>query len=525
MNQTELLHHCFPHLRALQPFDHAFSSTPWLAGAQAKHRRKLCNSLEQAIVRCGLQDGMTISFHHAFREGDEVINNVVAMLAKMGFKNLTLASSSLMDCNDVLIKHIKNGVIGQIYTSGMRGKLAEAISHGLMSNPVHIHSHGGRVKLLQEGELKIDVAFLAVSSSDEFGNANGTHGTSCCGSLGYAMVDAHFASKVVVLTEQLLPFPNMPASLVQDQVDYIVQVDRVGDPAKIGVGAVRVTSNPRELMIARNAAEVIAHSGYFRSGFSIQTGSGAAATACTRFLGEKMAHNGVTASFALGGITASLVDLHEKGLIDMLLDTQSFDAGAAASLVRNPKHVEISTNVYANPGSKAASCDQLDVVILSALEIDVDFNVNVITGSDGVMRGASGGHCDVAAAANLTIVVAPLLRSRIPTVVKRVTTRLTPGESIDVLVTDHGIAVNPARPEIHQRLTAAGLNIMDIDRLYQRAIALCGEPKPIEFTDKIVGVIRYRDERVIDTVRQVKALTDNNDTSSRGRRPGEMADG
>lgn len=103
---------------------------------------------------------------------------------------------------------------------------------------------------------------------------------------------------------------------------------------------------------------------------------------------------------------------------------------AAASLARNPNHVEISTNVYANPGSKAASCDQLDVVILSALEIDVDFNVNVITGSDGVMRGASGGHCDVASAANLTIVVAPLLRSRIPTVVKRVTTRLTPGRAL-----------------------------------------------------------------------------------------------
>lgn len=144
------------------------------------------------------------------------------------------------------------------------------------------------------------------------------------------------------------------------------------------------------------------------------------------------------------------------------------------------------------------------MAILSALEIDVDFNVNVITGSDGVMRGASGGHCDVAAAANLTIVVAPLLRSRIPTVVKRVTTRLTPGESIDVLVTDHGIAVNPARPEIRARLIAAGMNIVDIDALYARAISLSGIPKPIEFTDKIVGVIRYRDGRVIDTVRQVK---------------------
>ncbi|EPT7064097.1 citrate lyase subunit alpha [Cronobacter turicensis] len=504
MNQTELLHVQFPHLRDLTPFDTAHTATPWLADDEQKHTRKLCASLEEAVRKSGLRDGMTISFHHAFREGDRVINQVVATLAQMGFKNLTLASSSLMTCNDPLIEHIRSGVITRIYTSGMRGKLAEAVSHGLMAEPVQIHSHGGRVKLLQDGELKIDVAFLGVPCSDEFGNANGSHGKSCCGSLGYAMVDAQFARHVVLLTETLAPYPNMPASLSQDRVDFVVPVESVGDPAKISVGAARVTSNPRELMIARYAADVIEHSGYFNDGFSMQTGSGAASTACTRFMGEKMACHGIKARFALGGITGSLVDLHEKGLIEVLLDTQCFDSQAAASLARNPKHIEISTNVYASPASKAACCDKLDVVILSALEIDVGFNVNVITGSDGVMRGASGGHCDVAAAANLTIVVAPLLRSRIPTVVKRVTTRLTPGESIDVLVTDHGIAVNPARPEVRERLVAAGLNVVDIHALCERAVAIAGEPKPIEFTDRIVGVVRYRDGSVIDVVRQVK---------------------
>ncbi|EGT5682615.1 citrate lyase subunit alpha [Cronobacter turicensis] len=504
MNQTELLHVQFPHLRDLTPFDTAHTATPWLADDEQKHTRKLCASLEEAVRKSGLRDGMTISFHHAFREGDRVINQVVATLAQMGFKNLTLASSSLMTCNDPLIEHIRSGVITRIYTSGMRGKLAEAVSHGLMAEPVQIHSHGGRVKLLQDGELKIDVAFLGVPCSDEFGNANGSHGKSCCGSLGYAMVDAQFARNVVLLTETLAPYPNMPASLSQDRVDFVVPVESVGDPAKISVGAARVTSNPRELMIARYAADVIEHSGYFNDGFSMQTGSGAASTACTRFMGEKMARHGIKARFALGGITGSLVDLHEKGLIEVLLDTQCFDSQAAASLARNPKHIEISTNVYASPASKAACCDKLDVVILSALEIDVGFNVNVITGSDGVMRGASGGHCDVAAAADLTVVVAPLLRSRIPTVVKRVTTRLTPGESIDVLVTDHGIAVNPARPEVRERLVAAGLNVVDIHALCERAVAIAGEPKPIEFTDRIVGVVRYRDGSVIDVVRQVK---------------------
>lgn len=86
MNQTELLHVNFPHLRALTPFDTAHSATPWLNNPEEKHTRKLCASVEEAVLRSGLQDGMTISFHHAFREGDRVINNVVALLAKMGFK-------------------------------------------------------------------------------------------------------------------------------------------------------------------------------------------------------------------------------------------------------------------------------------------------------------------------------------------------------------------------------------------------------------------------------------------------------
>ncbi|HTO59679.1 MAG TPA: citrate lyase subunit alpha, partial [Bradyrhizobium sp.] len=147
---------------------------------------------------------------------------------------------------------------------------------------------------------------------------------------------------------------------------------------------------------------------------------------------------------------------------------------------------------------------RVNVVIESALEIDLDFNVNVITGSDGVMRGASGGHCDVAAAADLTIIVAPLVRSRIPTVVRRVTTLLTPGESVDVLVTDRGIAVNPKRSEIEQRLRKARLPVTTIEELRRQAVELTGEPEPLEFTDRIVGIIRYRDGSVIDVVRQVK---------------------
>ena len=493
-----------PALEGLPRFAGANAETPYLGSPETKLHRKLCSSLEEAVKRSGLKDGMTISFHHAFREGDKVVNTVVDTLARLGFKNLTLASSSLLNCHDPLVDHIKAGVITQVYTSGLRGRLAEAVSNGLMKRPVQIHSHGGRVHLLQTGELAIDVAFLGVACCDEFGNANGSHGKLNCGSLGYAKVDAQFARQVVLLTEEVVAFPNPTISISQDRVDWIVKLDEVGDSSKISVGAARVTKNPRDLLIARHAANVIEHSGYFNDGFSMQTGSGAASTAATRFLEERMTRKGIKASFALGGITGGIADLHKKGLIRTVVDVQSFDGDAAESLRTSRGHLEISANEYANPTSKAAFVDRVNVVILSALEIDLDFNVNVITGSDGVMRGASGGHCDVAAAADLTIIVAPLVRSRIPTVVRRVTTLLTPGESVDVLVTDHGIAVNPKRPEVEQRLREARLPVVAIEDLHRRAVALTGEPEPIEFEERIIGIVRYRDGSVIDVVRQVK---------------------
>jgi len=483
------------------------AATPHLTDPATKRSRKVRDSLEAAIAESGLVDGGTISFHHHFREGDACLLLTLDTLARMGFKDLTLAGSSLNSCHAGLVEHIRNGVIARIYTSGMRGELARQISGGLMDEPINIHSHGGRVALMQAGELQVDVAFLGVPACDVMGNADGVTGRSRCGSLGYAKVDAGRAGCVVLLTEEIADYPHLPASLTQDQVDMIVTVDTIGDPAKISVGAARITSNPRELLIARHAADVIEHSGYFTDGFSMQTGSGASATAATRFLESRLRRRGVTAGFALGGITAGIVDLHEKGLIERILDVQSFDTVAARSLAENPRHREISADEYASPLGKGAAVDALDLVILSALEIDLDFNVNVVTGSDGVMMGASGGHCDTAAGANLSIIVGPLIRGRIPTVVPRVTTLVTPGENVGVLVTDHGIAVHPSRPEVRERLLAAGLPVTTIEELHARATAIAGVPAPIEFDDRIVGLIRYRDGSVIDVVRQVAGGT------------------
>ena len=318
------------------------------------------------------------------------------------------------------------------------------------------------------------------------------------------MVDADYAKRVVLITDNVVDYPNLPISISQTKVDLVVQVAEVGDPQGIMSGATRLTNNPRELLIAKQAARFIDLAGYLTDGFAMQTGSGGASLAVTSFLRELMKKKKITASFALGGITQQLVDLHQEGLVDNLFDTQSFDLRTAQSLCRNPHHYEIDASFYANPFNKGCLVDRLDFVILSALEVDLDFNVNVITGSDGVIMGASGGHCDTAAGANLSIVVAPLLRGRIPTIIERVNTIVTPGQTIDVIITDRGTAVNPLRRELIERVIDARFPLCTIEELKEKAEQITGKPRPIEYGDRVVGLVEYRDGTIIDIIRQVK---------------------
>ncbi|WP_326975556.1 citrate lyase subunit alpha [Caproicibacter sp. BJN0012] len=473
-----------------------------------KQKNKVVKDLETAICLSGLKDGMTISFHHHFRNGDYIINMVMDTLAEMGFRGLAVAASSLTDCHAPLIKHIKNGVIRRIETSGLRGELGEAISGGLMDVPVVFRSHGGRAYAIETGGLPVDVAFLGAPSCDPYGNANGYSRENdngiMCGSMGYAKCDAQYAKKTIILTNNIVPYPNVPFGISESQVDYIVQVPEIGNPAGIMTGATRFTRNPKELLIAETAANIIEASGYFEDGFSIQMGSGGASLAVARFLRDKMVERNIKASFALGGITGSVIDLFEEGLVKKILDVQSFDLKAAESLKKNRFHQQISASYYASPGNEGTAVNQLDIVVLSALEIDCDFNVNVLTGSNGVIRGAIGGHPDTAYGASVSIIVVPLTRGRIPCVVKEVNTVVTPGKTVDVVVTDQGTAVNPRRTDLQYRLRQSGIPLCTIEELQEKAESIVGRPKTIEYRDKVVGVVTYRDGSVIDLIHQVK---------------------
>ena len=183
---------------------------------------------------------------------------------------------------------------------------------------------------------------------------------------------------MIIITNNLVAYPNAPWAIPEYDVDYVVFTEDIGDPKGIMSGATRYTKDPKELLIAKTAANVIEATGYLYDGFSMQMGSGGASLATARFLRQKMIDQNIHCRFALGGITGQITAMHEEGLIDRILDVQSFDLDAALSLKNNHFHHQIGATYYASHMISAA-VDQLDFVILSALEIDTDFNVNVLT--------------------------------------------------------------------------------------------------------------------------------------------------
>lgn len=468
---------------------------------------KLAATLKEACIRCGAHDGMTFSFHTELRNGDYVGAMAARVLVEeLGLKDITVAATSLGSAQDIIADYIEEGKIIGVQTSGVRGRIGEVISAGKLASPAIIRSHGGRPRAVEAGEVHIDIAFLAAASSDCCGNASGVGGKNNFGSMGFGTHDAKYADHTIIVTDTLVDFPNVPSSVSCIDVDAVVVVDEIGDAAKISTKEARMTDNPRELMMAKNAASVIAATPYFKDGFSFQTGVGGPSLAVNRFLEEHMVEKGITMSFALGGTSKSVCDLMDKGLVKHILDTQDFDQGAIDHIFTKPGHVETSLSEYANAGNKGAYVNKLDFVCLAALEIDTNFNVNVITGSDGILRGAPGGHPDTAAGSKCCIIVTPLTRGRMATVCEKVVTVTTPGDCVDVLVTDYGIAVNPLRQDLIKCLDQAGIEHVSIESLKDKAYSLVGTPDDLEWEDKVVAIVEARDGTVLDVVRKIRPL-------------------
>ena len=455
-------------------------------------------SMSEVFAKLNVTNGMTLSFHHHLRNGDYVQNMVSEEILRQDIKDIHYAPSSIFPSNAILSKLIENKNVTSIDTNYLNGPVATTIGEGKLDGLLIMNTHGGRPRKIESGQLPIDVAFIACPAVDKNGNGYGGIGNAACGSLGYAISDLKYAKKVVLVTDSI--FDELPKiELDCKYVDIVLKVDKIGDQAGILSGTTKITKDPVGLKIASLSAKLLNELGLIKNGMSMQTGAGGTSLAVASFVKDIMIKNNIKGSFASGGITGYFVEMQKLGLFEKLNDVQCFDIDAVKSYNENPNHFGMSGSKYANPYDDPI-CDKLDFVILGATEIDKQFNVNVTTDSYGKIMGGSGGHSDTAHGANVTVITTNLIKSRMPIIKDKVTTITTPGEDVDVLVTERGIAINPKRQDLLEKLKDTRLPIYTIEELYDMAHKITGIPNKIQRSKEIIGFVEYRDGTLIDTL-------------------------
>ena len=463
---------------------------------------KIVATLEEALLRCGLMDGMTISTHHHLRDGDLISNKIFEIASVLGIRDLVWFPSASFPCNDPIIRYLEDGTINRIEGS-MNGPLGRFVSEGRMKGTAVLRSHGGRVQAIQDGEVKIDIAVLAAPTADPYGNAKGTGGSSACGVLGYAKADSMYADKVIVVTDNLTELPCFPMEIEGNYVDYVVVTDKIGIPEKIISGTTQITKSPDRLLIAELTAAFLEKSGILKDGVTMQAGAGGTSLAIAVFLHEILKERGWKSKFGFGGSTKYMVEMLEQGQMGYILDAQAFDLDSVISVGKIPNHVPYPVfNAY-NYHSKGNLTTMMDIMILGATEIDLNFNGNVVTHSDGYLLHGIGGWQNCLHARNVILPV-PLFRDRIPVIVDEVTTLCGPGELIDVIITERGIAINPLRQDLIDSVRSSGLPLKTIRELKDEAERICGKPSKARFEEDIVAAIKWVDGTVIDVVRKIK---------------------
>jgi citrate lyase subunit alpha/citrate CoA-transferase len=428
---------------------------------------------------------------------------VFDIAAKEGVKGLRWFPSAAFSCHKPVIDHINNGVVDWVEGS-LNGPLGDNASRGNMRGTAVLRSHGGRWQAVQDGEVHIDIAVIAAPTADAFGNATGDRGPSACGLLGFGLADSIYADKVIVVTDNLVPFPCVPWQIQGQNVDYVVLMNKIGEPEKIVSGTTRLTRSPDRLHIAELTAKFVKATGILKDGFSFQAGAGGTALAFAIFLKEMMLADNVKARFIRGGSTKYLVEMLEEGLTDFILDGQTFDLEGVRSMRENPGHINTSPFTSYNWHGKGNFASMIDVVVLGATEVDVNFNANVVTHSDGKMLHGIGGWQNCLFS-KCTILPIPAFRNRIPVIVDEVTTLVGPGELIDVIVTERGLAINPARTDLIKKTKNSGLPIRPIEEIKAEVDELIGGPpaKP-ELTDEVIGVVKWVDGTVLDSIYKIK---------------------
>ena len=474
------------------------------AGAKKHGYTSKVTSLSDALKKCGLKDEMCLSFHHQLRNGDSVINMTLEVVRELGVKNMMMAQTAIFNVHEPVIDFIKEGVVNRIEGS-INGVVGDYISRNPLPYPVVLRSHGGRWAAVKTGELHPNIAVIPASAADERGNCTGIIGKSAFGPIVYSQIDAQKADKVIVVTDNIVEYPCEFQEIEEGFVDYVVKVDNIGDPQNIASGTTKITDDPMKQNIARSCIALMDAAGIIKDGMSFQSGAGGISLAATKYLGDTLDEKNVTASFAIGGITKHLIDIYENGRIKTLYFGQCFDSESATYLSKKPGVPILNVGHYADPLSKGRGVDGLDVVVLGATEVDTSFNVNVNTHSDGRMLHGIGGHQDTAAGSSLCIIICPVFRKTNPIVRERVTTITTPGDVVDAIVTNEGIAINPRRKDLIEKVEGK-IDIVQIEDLKDMAYKETGGPQELEFEDKLVGCTKWIDGTILDSIWKVKGL-------------------
>jgi len=457
--------------------------------------------LETALRKCGLRDGMVISSHHHLRDGDRVAMMALEAASRLGVKDLMWFPSASFPAQKAAIELMQAGAIDHIEGS-MNGPLGDYCTQGKMSGMGVLRSHGGRWQAIQDGEVHIDIAVIAAPTADPVGNCDGSHGKSACGSLGFALADSIYADHVIAVTDNMVPFPCVPWQIQGNNVDYVVEVESIGDPSKIVSGTTQITRSPDRLRIAEFVAAFLRDASIMKNGFSFQAGAGGIALAFVSYLKQMMKETGVKARFVRGGSTKYLVELLDEGLTDYILDGQTFDLTGVQSMANNPRHVATSPFTSYNYHGKGNFASMVDAVVLGATEIDTNFNANVVTHSDGRLLHGIGGWQNCLAA-GCTILAVPSFRDRIPVIVDEVTTLCGTGELIDVVVTERGIAINPRRQDLINAVKGSKLPIRPLEEIKTEVERICGgKPQGLKRGDRAVAVVKWVDGTLLDTIWQ-----------------------
>jgi len=471
------------------------------AGAKKYSYSSKVTDLSDALKKCKIKDGDTLSFHHQLRNGDFVINMALAAVQELGIKDIRMAQTAMFNVCEPVIDHIKNGVINRIEGS-INGIVGDYISKNPLLYPVVLRSHGGRWAAVKTGELHPNIAIISASAADERGNATGIIGPNAFGPISYSQVDAMYADYVIIVTDNIINYPNKFQEIQERSVDYVAKIDKIGDPQNIMSGTTKITEDPMKLQIAHDCVDLMDAAGLIKDGMIFQSGAGGISLAAMKFLGEKLEEKDVVASTATGGLTKLICDIYQAGRVKNIYYSQVFD-GYSVKFVQEDLGLPADIGHYADPTSKGRTIDGLDTVVLGATEVDVNFNVNVNTHSDGRMLHGIGGHQDTAAGSSLCIITCPIYRKENPIVREKVTTITTPGDVVDAIVTNEGIAINPKRQDLIEKAKDK-LKIVPIEDLKNMAYDATGGPKELEFTDQIVGMTKWFDGTVLDLIWKVK---------------------